>query len=204
MNDDVRTLSGSTAPLATDVYSARAVVLVEGISDQVALRALAKRCGRDLDADGVSIVTMGGAQAIGRYLDLFGPRGADIRLAGLCDVREEPVFRAALERAGFGSELTRADMERLGFYVCVEDLEDELVRSAGAANVEQIMASEGELRSFRTFQKQPAKRELTYEEQLWRFMWNRKARYASLLVDALNLDRIPKPLDGVLRHVSCD
>jgi hypothetical protein len=178
-----------------------AAVLVEGISDQRALEALAERRGRDLEAEGVSIVPMGGAQAIGRFLELLGPQGLNVRLAGLCDAAEEDDFRRGLERAGFGSGLTRAGMEDLGFYVCVEDLEDELVRSAGATAVERVIAAEGELGSFRTFQKQPAKRELPYEEQLWRFMWNRKSRYATLLVQSIDLDRIPRPLDGVLAAV---
>jgi hypothetical protein len=177
------------------------VILVEGVSDQLALEALAERRGRNLAADGIAIVPMGGAQAIGRFLERFGPRGLDLRLAGLCDEGEEGDFRHALERAGLGSNLTRVDMEQLGFYVCVADLEDELVRSAGAAAVEQVIAAEGEIGSFRTFQKQPAKRELPYEEQLWRFMWNRKERYATLLVQALDLSRVPRPLDGVLAHV---
>jgi hypothetical protein len=176
----------------------RAVVLVEGVSDQRALEALAERRGRDLETEGVSIVPIGGAQAIGRFLEELGPPGLNLRLAGLCDAGEEVDFRDGLERAGLGSNLTRADMEQLGFYVCVADLEDELVRSVGAVGVEQVIAAEGELGAFRTFQKQPAKRELTYEEQLWRFMWNRKARYATLLVNALDLTRVPRPLDGVL------
>jgi hypothetical protein len=198
---DVNTLSRLTGPLVAEAFSARSVVLVEGISDQRALEALAERRGRNLDAEGVSIVPMGGAQAIGSFLELFGPQGRDLKLAGLCDAGEEADFRRGLERAGLGSNLTRTDMERLGFYVCVEDLEDELVRSVGAAGVERVIAAEGELGSFRTFQKQPAKRELSYEEQLWRFMWNRKARYAALLVHSLDLDRVPRPLDGVLAHV---
>jgi hypothetical protein len=177
---------------------AHTVVLVEGVSDRLALEALAERRGRNLRADGIAIVPMGGAQAIGRFLERFGPHGLDLRLAGLCDEGEEGDFRGALERAGLGSNLTRTAMERLGFYVCVADLEDELVRSAGAAAVEQVIAAEGELGSFRTFQKQPAKRDLPYEEQLWRFMWNRKERYATLLVQALDLTRVPRPLDGVL------
>lgn len=176
----------------------RAVVLVEGISDRRALEALAERRARNLETEGVSIVPIGGAQAIGRFLEELGPQGLDVRLAGLCDAGEEVDFRHGLERAGLGSNLTRADMEELGFYVCVADLEDELVRSVGAAGVEQVIAAEGELGAFRTFQKQPAKRELSYEEQLWRFMWNRKARYATLLVHALDLTRVPRPLDGVL------
>src|SRR3954452_20721096 len=99
----------------------RAVVLVEGESDRRAVGALALRRGRDLAAEGVAIVAMGGAQAIARHLDHYGPQVLDVRLAGLCDEGEERGFRRGLERAGLGSDLTRAGMERLGFFVCVAD-----------------------------------------------------------------------------------
>jgi OLD-like protein len=184
-----------------EAFSGRAVVLVEGTSDQRALEALAQRRGRNLDAEGISIVPTGGAQAIGSFLDLFGPRGLDVRLAGLCDAAEERHFQRVLERAGLGSNLTRADMERLGFYVCVADLEDELIRSLGAAAVEQVVAAQGELASFRTFQKQPEWRGRANEEQLRRFIGThsgRKIRYGALLVGALDLTQVPRPLDRVL------
>ena len=183
---------------------ARAIVLVEGISDLTALEALARRRGRDLDAEGVSIVPIGGAQAIGRFLDRLGPRGLGIEVAGLCDAGEEREFRRALERAGLGSNLTRAEMERLGFYVCVDDLEDELIRSLGAARVEEIVETHGDLRAFRTLQRQPAWQGRSTESQLRRFMSSggrRKTRYASFLVDALDLDRVPRPLDLLLVHI---
>ena len=179
----------------------RAVVLVEGISDRNAVEALAQRRGRDLEAEGVSVIAMGGAQAIGRFLERYGPRGLDLRLAGLCDAGEEGDFRRALERAGVGSDLSREDMEQLGFFVCVEDLEHELVRAVGAERVEEVIAAQGEASAFRTFQKQLAKRDLPYEEQLWRFLWNRKARYATLLVNSLDLARVPRPLEEVLARV---
>jgi hypothetical protein len=181
-----------------------AVVLVEGVSDRVALEALARRRGRDLAAEGVAIVPIGGAQAIGRFLDRFGARGADLALAGLCDVGEEDDFRRALERTGLGAELTRAEMEKLGFYVCVVDLEDELIRAIGAAAVEELLDAHGDLIPFRTLQKQAAWRGRPTEEQLRRFMGSggsRKIRYARLLVEALDLARAPHPLDGVLAHV---
>src|SRR5207247_1615234 len=120
----------------------RAVVLVEGLSDQVALEALAARRGRDLGAEGVSVVPIGGAQAIGRFLARYGPHGLDITVAGLCDAGEEDDFRRGLARAGLGSSLTRAEMESRGFYVCVEDLEDELIRAVGVAAVERIADAE--------------------------------------------------------------
>lgn len=182
----------------------RAVVLVEGISDQLALEALAERRGRDLEAEGISVVAMGGAHKIGGFLERFGPRGMDLRLAGLCDAGEEGEFRRALEQAGFGSILTRADMERLGFYVCVADLEDELIRALGAASVEEVARAQGDLHSFHTLQKQPAWRGRRNEEQLRRFLGSggrRKIRYAELLVRALDLGEMPRPLDGVLAHV---
>jgi hypothetical protein len=33
-------------------------------------------------------------------------------------------------------------------------------------------------------------------------MWNRKQKYAVLLVEALDLERVPRPLDRVLAHVA--
>ena len=203
-NDDLRTLSRLMNPDSGEAWLPRAVVLVEGTSDRVALEALATRRGRDLEAQGISIVPIGGAQGIGRFLDLLGSTGLDVRLAGLCDAGEEGDFRRALERAGLGSRLTRLDMERLGFYVCVADLEDELIRALGAASVEEVIDAQGELRSFRTLQKQPGWRGRAREEQLRRFLGSggsRKIRYARLLVDALDETRVPRPLDRVLAHV---
>jgi hypothetical protein len=147
---------------------------------------------------------MGGATNIGSFLDRFGPRGVDVRLAGLCDAPEEGDFRRGLERAGFGVNLSRAAMERLGFYVCVADLEDELIRALGAVAVERVIETQGELESFRIFQRQPAWRGRTTEEQLRRFLGThsgRKIQSAALLVAALNLSQVPRPLDGVLTHV---
>ena len=185
--------------------ASRAVVLVEGVSDQYALQALAERRDRDLDAEDISVVPIGGAQAIGRFLNHYGPQGLDVKLAGLCDAGEEGDFRRALERAGLGSNLTRAEMEVLGFYVCDADLEDELIRALGAAAVERILEAQGRLGSFRTMQKQPAWRGRPAEEQLRRFMGSSgpgKIRWAPLLVDALDLaTQVPRPLDRVLAHV---
>ncbi len=182
----------------------RTVVLVEGISDRLAVEALAARRGRDLGAEGVSVVPIGGAHAIGTFLARFGPGGLDLRLAGLCDAGEERHFQRALERAGLGSNLARADLEALGFFVCVVDLEDELIRSLGAAAVQEVLAAQGDLESFRTFQKQPAWRGRAVEEQLRRFLGThsgRKIQSAALLVDALELTRVPRPLERLLAHV---
>jgi hypothetical protein len=192
-------------PSTFDSADLRAIVLVEGISDQVALETLARRRGLNLDAERISVEAIGGAQAVGRFLTRLGEQRTDVRLGGLCDVAEKDDFRRGLERAGFGSHLSDPDMERLGFYVCVEDLEDELIRALGAASVESVLDSQGDLGPFRTLQKQPAWRGRPTEEQLRRFMGSgarRKIRYAKLLVDAIDLARVPRPLDRVLAQVA--
>ena len=192
-------LAGSAIP-----PSAASVVFVEGMSDRRALETLAERRGRDLDAEGVAVVSIGGSKNIRRFMETYGPRGRDLRLAGLVDAGEEGDFQRALERAGLGADLSRLDMEALGFYVCVADLEDELIRALGAASIERILEERGDLGSFRTFQRQPAQRGRSPEAHLRRFMGThsgRKIEYAALLVDALDLDRVPRPLDRVLAHV---
>ena len=166
----------------------RGAVLVEGTSDGRAIETLARRRGRDLRAEGVAVVPMGGYGGLPRLLVHY----RDLRLAGLYDVGEERHFLRAL-----GCD-DRGELERAGFYACTRDLEDELTRAVGPDGVERVLAEQGELRAFRTYQKQLAHRARPLEEQLHGFMWNRKQRYAVLLVEALELDRVPRPLDRVL------
>jgi len=172
----------------------RAVVVVEGDSDRVALETLARRRGRDLAAEGVEIVSIGGAHAIRRYLERLKAEGSDVTLAGLVDAGQEDVFRRAVDHTGFEIDL----------YVCDSDLEDELIRAVGLESVEKVIEHQGELRSLRSLQKQPAQRGRTTLQHVRRFISShsgRKALYARLLVEALDLDNVPRPLDRVLSNV---
>jgi len=183
--------------------NARAVILVEGWSDQAALESLARRRGRNLAAERIVVVPMGGITNIGKFCVALGPRGLGVRLAGLCDAAEEPYVTRNLHRMGCDSALTREEAEALGFFVCDADLEDELIRALGTAAVERVLESEGELASFRRFQDQPAQRGRSTHAQLRRFMGTRarrKIRYGSLLADALQLERVPRALDLVLTY----
>ncbi|MFI5497178.1 TOPRIM nucleotidyl transferase/hydrolase domain-containing protein [Actinoplanes sp. NPDC051859] len=182
-----------------------AVILVEGDSDRIALETLAARRGQDLAARGVEVLSIGGAHAIARHIARFGPRGAGLRLAGLCDAAEADLFLRALTAAGIGTPQTHADLGRLGFGVCVADLEDELIRAVGVPGVEAAFAANGDLQAFRTLQNQVAWRGQPVPDQLRRFLGagsRRKLRYARFLVEALDDDRVPKPLDAVLAAVT--
>jgi hypothetical protein len=193
---DVESLAAVTkaAARARSDPGSCAVVLVEGMSDQAAVQTLAERSGRDLRADGVFVVPMGGATNVGHFVGLFGPGGFGVRLAGLCDQGEERDFRRGLDRAG-----TKAPC-----FVCVADLEDELIRALGTGRVEDLIEAEGESGPFLTFTRQPAHRDTARDQQLRRFMGTRsgrKIRYGHLLAAALDLTLIPAPLAGLLSAV---
>lgn len=195
----------ATARALTKIDRAAALVLVEGVSDQIAVETAAAGRGRDLDAERVAVVPIGGAHATGRFLASLGPLHPQVRLAGLCDLPEVDIVRRGLAAAGVGVPLTQADLAELGFFVCVDDLEDELIRALGVATVEAVLYSQGDLGSFRTLQGQPAWRDRRPEAQLRRFMGSgsrRKSRYARLLVEAaVARDAVPRPLDRLLAYV---
>jgi hypothetical protein len=195
--DAVRRFERAAALWAAGAADARqtdaveTAVLVEGASDRAAVLALAEVDGRDLAADGVAVLAMGGAMSIRRYVDLLGPRGLGLGLCGLCDAREVPFF----ERAG---------MLATDYQVCEPDLEGEFIRSLGLGGVEAVLAAEGDLRLFRTFQQQPAQRPRTTEKQLHRFFGTtagRKEHYARELVLAAGRDAVPGPLRRLLDSV---
>ncbi|KUN28252.1 hypothetical protein AQJ23_10205 [Streptomyces antibioticus] len=170
----------------------RVVVLVEGLSDVAAVNALAERRGRDLEGEGVCVLSMGGAMNVGRYAGLLGPSGLGVRLVGLCDERERPYYVRGFERGGAGEQ---------GIFVCAADLEDELIRALGVARVGELVEGEGELRALEIFLQQPAQQGRAPEQQFRRFLGTkkgRKIRYGRVLVEALDGERVPAPLEGLL------
>jgi hypothetical protein len=164
----------STAPL---------VIAVEGVSDRVVLELLARRRDRDLASEGTEIAPIGGAHAIERFVSELPPRTA---VRGLCDANEAYLFRRVLDDV----------------YVCAPDLEGELLRALGLEVVQAVVTEAGDLQAFRTFQRQPTQRGRPLDAQLDRWLRSssrRYNRYLALLVEALDLDQVPQPLDGVLR-----
>jgi hypothetical protein len=170
----------------------RVAVLLEGPSDVAAVGALAAGRGRDLAAEGVCVLPMGGAMSAGRFARLLGPPGLGLRLTGLCDEAERGHYARGLERAGTAEQ---------GFFVCAADLEDELIRALGVTRVRELVRAEGDLRALRTFLKQPAQRDRAPHQQLHRFLGTtsgRKIHYGRVLTEALDPAHVPAPLDGLL------
>lgn len=158
-------------------------VIVEGHSDRVALEVIASRLGQPSPR----IVVLGGAHGARRAVAQLSAE----RVVGLVDLKERPLLAGIVDR----------------LYVCDPDLEGEMIRAVGAAEVERLIEDQGELASFRRLQRQPAQRTRSVEAQLARFFAGRsgnKERYARVLAEAVPLDRVPPPLRDLLREAGGD
>ena len=154
------------------------VIAVEGRSDKVVLETISRTLGRDLTAEGIAIRAIGGAHAIRRFVAELGP---DVDVRGLCDENEQHLFRRALDDV----------------YVCIPDLEGELIRALGVERMLQIVDRD----AFATMQRQPAQRGRPVELQLHRWLRassSRSHRYLPILAEALEPDDVPAPLLGAL------
>jgi hypothetical protein len=183
------------------VADLRGIVLVEGVSDRIAVEAVARRRGTDLS--GIGIVPTGGAQGIGRMLRTLAVRHPGVPVAGVCDVAESPIVARALAAAGVIDPGT--DAASAGFFTCVDDLEDELLRAVGLDHAERCLAEQGDLASFRRLQQQPQWRDHDLRAQLRRWLSGgsrRKLRYARILVEAMPVERMPPPLLAALARVA--
>ncbi|MEU1160580.1 hypothetical protein ABZ372_07160, partial [Streptomyces sp. NPDC005921] len=69
------------------------------------------------------------------------------------------------------------------------------------STIQTLVRAEGDQRPLRTFLNQPAQQGRTAQQQLRRFFGTtsgRKIHYGRVLVEALDPDRVPAPLDGLL------
>ncbi|MGG5258968.1 hypothetical protein [Phycicoccus avicenniae] len=172
------------------------VVLVEGESDAVVVRAL-------LDARGAAaeVVPMGGVTNLARHLDALGGPGPGV--LALVDAPEVRFASGALRRHG-----VRADtVEELGWHgvlVCDRDLEDVLIRALGPDVVREELAGMAELGAFESLAQMPHWRGRPVAEQLHRFAGSgsgRKSRMAARLAGRLDPDDLPDPLGGLVEAV---
>jgi hypothetical protein len=172
------------------------LILVEGESDAAAVRALAGLIGCDPGLHQIEIRPAGGVSSFSRVLSDFVRTHPGADFCGMYDVAEERHVRRALA----GAAVPIADHEStewFGFFACVADLEDELIRALGAEAVERLLEEQAELHSFRRFQAMPQHRRSPLHHQLHRFLGTRatrKIRSAQRLVEALDPARLPRPL----------
>ncbi|MBM9468393.1 ATP-dependent endonuclease [Nakamurella sp. YIM 132084] len=177
----------------------RVVVLVEGESDRVAVETLAQRRGRDLTAERVQVLAMGGITQLPKRVAEVTARG--VAVVGLYDAAEERWVRRALAVPGHRPGPEPAELAARGFHGCRDDLEDELIRALGVTVCVSLVETAGDLRALRHLAGMPAHRGRPAEAVLHRFLGagsGRKIRYARLLTAALDLEHVPAPLDAVL------
>lgn len=177
-------------------------VLVEGLSDRIALETLANRLNLDLSAGDVHVVDIGGVTNFRTQLTRLGPRGMNLRLAGLCDQGEATLVLHALRASDVAPRATLDSMAAHGFFVCQGELEDELLAAVGVPALLQIIERHGDWPRFRTMQRQLVYRTASLDVQVRYLMTQKKIAYAADLIHALDLSRVPTPLSAVLRFAA--
>jgi hypothetical protein len=178
---------------ATTIHT---LVLVEGDSDAAAVRALADLIGCDLGLHCIQICSAAGVTNFSRVFTDFLHTHPSAGFCGMYDVADEQYVRLALANAGIPIA-AHESLESFGFFACIADLEDELIRSLGTESVERVLEAQDELNSFRRFQAMPQHRHSPVHQQLRRFLGTRatrKIRSAQRLVEAMDLARLPHPL----------
>src|SRR5262249_13982603 len=127
------TRKASSAPVAGDPWSPeivaeiRTLVLVEGDSDAGAVRTLAAILGCDLGLRRIKICSAGGVTNFSQSLAGFVRTHPNAQFCGMYDVAEQRHVRRALASASVAIAADES-LERFGFFACVADLEEELIR----------------------------------------------------------------------------
>ena len=171
------------------------VVLLEGRSDVAAVRTAAATAGVDLDD--VRLVDLGGITNIRSHLAALAREepGAE-QVLGMCDAGETRYVESALQASGLWVR-DASDLPSVGFFVCVADLEDELLRALGTRRVLEILDRMGLRGKLDALAQQPAWRDRPLHEQLHRFAGvasGRKELLAAELTAELAPDELPEPL----------
>ena len=135
----------------------------------MALRVLSGRLGRDLAAEGVAILPMGGVTNIRAFAHTHGPQGRGRRVIGLYDIGEEHHVRRGLAAAGLPVDAVVGPVAQ-GFHACDPDLEGELLRALGLDAAEAVVDAAGEGRSLRLLAQMSAQQGWSREQLLRRFL----------------------------------
>lgn len=183
-------------------------VLLEGMSDVAAIRALRATHGVAPEGEPCVLVAMGGATNIRRTLDDVVAMDPRPHVIGLCDEREAPFFVRALaahrEALALPVPPTLTTMPDLGFHICRRDLEDELMRALGVDGTRAVLDSLDLGATFEAFRRQLAWQGRPIWDQLRRFgttTSGRKELLAGALAAAVGAEETPPPLAALLAEM---
>ncbi len=176
-------------------------MLLEGVSDVAAIRAVARLCAVDLRT--VTLANLHGVTNVYRVLVQLHRDAPDTEILGLCDIGEVRFVQRAL--AAIGRPVRDVtDLPAYGFFVCRADLEEELIRALGTSRTVDVVERIGLGPKLAGLRRQPAWLDRPLDEQLHRFCGvasGRKELLAGELAAALTPDQIPEPLRMLLERI---
>ncbi len=123
------------SPRLIEPLTARRIVVVEGVSDQIILERVAELTEVNLDRIGVAVFELDGAQFFRVAFNIFGAPGFDLPLAGMLDEDARGLWADTVG-------VNHADLEQQGYMVCAPDLEGEYIAALGVdAVIGMLLAS---------------------------------------------------------------
>lgn len=182
--------------------TSRMFVLLEGPSDVAAVSALMKTLG--IDPVPVELVSLNGVTNVGRVLEEIRLlRGTDADVVGLCDAADTRFVEKALVADGL-PVADATDLPVYGFFVCQQDLEDELIRALGPGRALVALQGAGLGSKLEALRTQEPWVDRPLAEQLHRFCGaasGRKELAAGILATAMSEADIPEPLAMLLERI---
>lgn len=181
----------------------RAVVLLEGASDVAAVGVLARRRGIDT-AGPVQLLDLHGVTNVRRVLVHLAQDAPWVEVLGLCDAAEVGFVLGALGAVHGQVEGVEA-LPAHGFFVCRDDLEQELIRGLGDERTVEVVEELGLGPKLAALRQQPAWRDRPLADQLHRFCGvasGRKTLMAGAMAAALATDECPVPIELLLARMT--
>jgi putative ATP-dependent endonuclease of OLD family len=120
------------------LFFARAVILVEGVAEQLLVPVIAERLGRPLAPNGVAVINIGGV-AFPPFTDLFGPDRIPYRLSVVSDSDGQPSADDLEGEADARSPRAESLKARAGENVLVELADRTLEWDLAAAGNSEVM-----------------------------------------------------------------
>lgn len=185
------------------LFFARAVILVEGVGEQLLLPVIAERLGRPLAQNGVAVINIGGV-AFPPFTDLFGPGKLPYRLAVVSDSDAQPAADELEGEAPALSPRAEALQGRAGDNVLVvlaeRTLEWDLAKAGNDEVMLQALAEVKPVAGPRVAKGLEGKTAAERADAILGKVADVKGRYAQELAEQLANPFVPIEVPGYLRE----
>jgi len=163
--------------------TARRLVVVEGVSDQILVERVAELTDVNLDRIGVAVFELGGANLFPTAYRVLGPEGFGLPIAGMVDEDARALWADTLG-------IPHADLDSDEYIVCDPDLEGEYIDALGVDAVVTMLLGAPSIseQSLLMSCGVAARAEIT-RDLLWNYCRHKKHKVAAALAVSTSISK---------------